>query len=135
MIQTSQLIVGIGQVGIKGHGAKQSRLGVFIVFLLHVDGAQIDIDDAQVPLGLDRALEQGERSVGMVVFPFNVAQIRQGLSMAWVKSYFMLELLPCRVILLRFPVEIAKAKMNVGLAGRYFRRRLELGNRSEERRV
>src|SRR5579862_1757741 len=49
--------------------------------------------------------------------------------MVRIESEFPLELLAGFVVLLSLPVKIAEAKMNVGLTGRNFRGRFELGNR------
>src|ERR1022692_193123 len=86
LIQAAYLVVGIGQGGIECHGVQKRRLGLFIVFLLHVDRAQINVDDTQILLNIHRALEQRKRRVGMVVLPFNIREVGQSLGMIGVES-------------------------------------------------
>jgi len=76
----------IGNRGIEHHGTKKCCLGVLIVLFLHVDGAQIDIDDAQVFVEVHRSFEQGKGFVEMVALPFDVPEISQSLGMSGIES-------------------------------------------------
>ena len=115
LIKAPQLVVGVGLGRIERYCAEKRRLRILIVFLLHVDCAQIGIDDAQILLHGQRSLQQRKRSLWMIGLPFDVPEVGQGLGMVGIESEFTLEFLPCFVIPLRLPEQVAEAEMNVGL--------------------
>jgi len=58
LIQPSQLVMSVWLCGIQVDGALQRELLVLLVLLLRINGAKIDIDDAQVVVDLHRPLQQ-----------------------------------------------------------------------------
>ena len=59
LIKASELVMGVGLPGIEGYGTEQRWLSILVLLLLHVEGAQIHIDNAQIAVYLQRLLEQG----------------------------------------------------------------------------
>ena len=111
-----QPVVRVGLVGIQANGFFQRRNGFFVLLLLCVDTAQIQMRNAQVRLQFHGFLQQGQRFIEPIPANEDVAKIGLGLCVSRVVGelpakgqlgIFKFELLP---------VEISQAKMDVGLA-------------------
>src|ERR1700691_4880877 len=107
-------------------GANESALCLLIILLLQINGSEIEGDDPQALVNVFRAMEKRQRRFGVVVLPFDVPEISQGLRIGGIDFQFLFELLPGPVILLGLPIQIAQAEMRICLTRRNLPGLLEL---------
>src|ERR1700691_115777 len=109
-------------------GANESALCLLIILLLQINGSEIESDDPQALVNVFRAMEKRQRRFGVVVLPFDVPEIGQGLRICGIDFQLLFELLPGPVILLGLPIQIAQPEMHIWLTRRNLCRRLELAD-------
>ena len=73
----AEVSVGLGWIELDGTLERGHRF--WIAFLLHQDGAQIDVGDTEIGALLDGFLEVGKRLVEIVFFHGDIPEIGQGL--------------------------------------------------------
>ena len=118
----------IGLVWIKGDSLGERRLSFLVIFFLKVNRPQIEVGDAEILLALDGALEKRDGVIGLIILPGDIAEIGKGLRVIGIESQLAFELLTSLIVLLRFPIEISEAEVQIGLAGRNLFSGLEFGD-------
>ena len=127
LIDSPEAKVGVGLFGIQFHSAFERCDCLLIVALLSKNRTEVEMRDANVIPRLYGLLEQGYSRVRIVFLHRDIAEIRQGLRIIRVNRQFGFEFRFGLVVLLQFPIQVAKAKMHVGFLRSGFYGLLELG--------
>ena len=80
----AEVSVGLGWIELDGTLERGHRF--WIAFLLHQDGAHVDVGEAKVVLLMHGLFKQGERVVEVILLHGDIAKISQGLSVVGVDS-------------------------------------------------